>query len=145
MKPLFPAVLACLLFPSFAAAAVEFTGVMVSGSATKFSLRDTTAQSVSPWIAVGDNFAGYTVSSYDVKAEVLLLVKGEEKLSLHLTPGKITDAPPPPSRPNEHMVKPGDTLAMIARQYQMTVLELVKLNEITDPSQLKVGQKLRLH
>ena len=143
MKPLFPAVLACLLFPSFAAAAVEFTGVMVSGSATKFSLRDTTAQSVSPWIAVGDNFAGYTVSSYDVKAEVLLLVKGEEKLSLHLTPGKITDAPRP-ARPAEHVLKPGDSAMRIARQYDLTMAQLAELNPGVDLARLRIGQKLRL-
>jgi LysM repeat protein len=144
MKPLFSAMLACLLFSSLAAAAVEFTGVLVSANATKFSLRDTTAQGVSPWLALGDSFAGYTLSSYDTKTEMLLLVKGEEKLSLHLTPGKVVDAPPAPSRPNEHALKAGETLVSIARQYQMTTAELMELNPGINPARLKVGQKLRL-
>jgi LysM repeat protein len=145
MKPLFSAMLACLLFPTLAAAAVEFTGVLVSANATKFSLRDTTAQGVSPWLALGDSFAGYTLSSYDTKTEMLLLVKGEEKLSLHLTPGKVVDAPPaPPSRPGEHVLKPGETAAGIARQYQMTLAELTELNPGVDLARLRIGQKLRL-
>jgi LysM repeat protein len=75
---------------------------------------------------------------------MLLLVKGEEKLSLHLTPGKVVDAPPAPSRPNEHALKAGETLVSIARQYQMTTAELMELNPGINPARLKVGQKLRL-
>lgn len=145
MKPLSLAALACLfIFPSIAGAEIEFTGVLASKDATKFSLRDTTANGVSPWLALGDNFSGYTLSSYDTKTEILLLVKGDEKLPLHLTPGKITEAPPAPPPPGEHVLKAGDTAARIAKQYDLTLAQLAELNPGVDLARLRIGQKLRL-
>ncbi|MBU7583044.1 MAG: peptidoglycan DD-metalloendopeptidase family protein [Nostoc sp. TH1S01] len=41
-------------------------------------------------------------------------------------------------------VKPGDTLAAIASRYNTTVAELAKLNNISNPNQLKISQKLIL-
>ena len=43
-----------------------------------------------------------------------------------------------------YVVKPGDTLYQIAQRHGMDVATLVSLNNITDPSQLRVGQTLRL-
>lgn len=43
-----------------------------------------------------------------------------------------------------YVVKPGDTLYQIAQRHGMEVATLVGLNNITDPSQLRVGQTLRL-
>lgn len=43
-----------------------------------------------------------------------------------------------------YIVKPGDTMYKIAKQHNMDVASLEKLNNITDPTQLSVGQVLRL-
>ncbi|MFQ3547996.1 MAG: M23 family metallopeptidase [Termitinemataceae bacterium] len=43
-----------------------------------------------------------------------------------------------------HMVKKGDTLYSIARQYQVPYQDIAKLNNIKDPSAIKVGQKLTI-
>ncbi|MGK0617660.1 LysM peptidoglycan-binding domain-containing M23 family metallopeptidase [Meiothermus cerbereus] len=43
-----------------------------------------------------------------------------------------------------HIVQPGETLYRIARQYNTTVEALQVLNHISDPTQLRVGQVLRV-
>lgn len=43
-----------------------------------------------------------------------------------------------------HVVRPGDTLLGIARQYGVTVKDLVVWNGLTDPNQIHVGQSLRV-
>lgn len=43
-----------------------------------------------------------------------------------------------------YVVRPGDTLYKIAQMYNVEVDSLVKLNNISDPTQLRVGQTLRL-
>ncbi|CAM5355214.1 peptidoglycan DD-metalloendopeptidase family protein [Eoetvoesiella caeni] len=43
-----------------------------------------------------------------------------------------------------YIVKPGDTLYKIAQAHNIEVGTLVRLNNITDPGQLRVGQSLRL-
>ncbi len=41
-----------------------------------------------------------------------------------------------------YVVRPGDTLSKLASQYGTTVTELSRLNNISDPTKLKVGQIL---
>ena len=43
-----------------------------------------------------------------------------------------------------YRVQPGDSLAEIAKRYHVTVEQLVKWNDIKDPSYLIVGQKLNI-
>lgn len=43
-----------------------------------------------------------------------------------------------------HVVRPGDTLLGIARQYGVTVKDLIGWNNLTDPNQIHVGQVLRI-
>lgn len=50
----------------------------------------------------------------------------------------------PPSSGGTYTVRRGDTLYGIAREHGTTVDALVKLNGLTDPSALDVGQKLKL-
>lgn len=47
-------------------------------------------------------------------------------------------------KPNEYVVKKGDTLSDIARKYKTTVAELVKINGIENPDLIYVGQKIYL-
>ncbi|QPA33035.1 LysM peptidoglycan-binding domain-containing protein [Anoxybacillus caldiproteolyticus] len=46
--------------------------------------------------------------------------------------------------PQIYIVKKGDTLTAIAKKYNTTVQNLVKLNKIKNPDLILVGQKLRL-
>ena len=43
-----------------------------------------------------------------------------------------------------HVVQPGDTLMAISRRYNRSSIELAMLNGLTDPNQIKVGQRLRV-
>lgn len=47
-----------------------------------------------------------------------------------------------PSAAKGYEVKPGDTLAAIASNYGTSVSELVKANNLNDPNQLRISQKL---
>jgi lipoprotein NlpD len=53
-------------------------------------------------------------------------------------------APATPSATGTYVVKPGDTLYKIAQAHGIDVPTLIRLNNITDPGQLRVGQVLRL-
>ncbi len=44
--------------------------------------------------------------------------------------------------PSTYQVKPGDTLAEIANNYGISVSELVRANNISDPNQLQISQRL---
>lgn len=59
-----------------------------------------------------------------------------------LTKGPQAEQPKPAA--STYVVKPGDTLYKVARETNMDVVRLSQLNNITDPSQLRVGQVLRL-
>jgi len=56
--------------------------------------------------------------------------------------------PPPSPAPTrsgsgyEHVVKPGETLSFIARQYNTTISAILKANQLTDPNKIREGQKL---
>ena len=43
-----------------------------------------------------------------------------------------------------HIVVKGDSLDKIAKQHNTTIAELQKLNKITDPKKLQIGQQLTL-
>ena len=67
-------------------------------------------------------------------------------------PVPLAGVPPPPAvigkqpRPAVHVVRKGDTLASIARQYGATVAELKKLNGLTgeQADRIKPGQQIKL-
>ncbi|MBB5214062.1 lipoprotein NlpD [Parapusillimonas granuli] len=49
-----------------------------------------------------------------------------------------------PAKGGTYIVRPGDTLYKIAQAHNMELAELIRLNNITDPSQLRPNQVLRL-
>lgn len=58
-----------------------------------------------------------------------------------------TVAPTSTPAPNEfqiHIVQPGDTLVKIAERYGTTVVDLIALNAIDDPSLISPGQEIRI-
>jgi len=66
------------------------------------------------------------------------------------TPDASPTSPPSPTAaspsraPASHIVKSGDTLSGIAREYGTTWQVLAELNNIKDPSRLRVGQVIKL-
>jgi LysM repeat protein len=52
--------------------------------------------------------------------------------------------PPVVPPPNVHVVVKGDSLDKIAKQHGVTIAELQKLNKISDPKKLQIGQTLVL-
>jgi LysM repeat protein len=62
-----------------------------------------------------------------------------------IIPGAAAPATAPaPATPETYSVRRGDTLTQIARRFGTTVLELARLNGITNPSTIYAGQVLRL-
>lgn len=62
---------------------------------------------------------------------------GEMKYSKYNTAKKKTNS-------KVYVVKEGDTLSSIAEKNKTTVAKLVKLNNISNPNKIKVGQKIKL-
>ena len=56
----------------------------------------------------------------------------------------VTPAPTATPRPATYQVRSGDTLSAIAAQFGTTVGELAALNDIANPSLIRVGQVLQL-
>lgn len=56
--------------------------------------------------------------------------------------GEVTRATPQSG--GYHVVQPGDTLMGIGRAYNRSVAELATWNQLPDPDQIKVGQRLRV-
>jgi LysM repeat protein len=50
--------------------------------------------------------------------------------------------PPPASGQTTHVVKMGDTLGAISRRYKVSVADIARANNITDPTRIGVGQEL---
>ncbi len=50
----------------------------------------------------------------------------------------------PASRPSEYTLAPGDNLYMVSRRLQVSYNDLMQANGLTDPRQLRVGQKLKV-
>lgn len=67
-----------------------------------------------------------------------------------MTPPPIVIAPPSgPVTPavageNEYIVQSGDTLLAIAKRFQVELVQLMNLNEISDARKLRVGQRLQI-
>ena len=57
-------------------------------------------------------------------------------------PGKSPTTPPGEGR--EHVVQKGDTLTTIAKAYGVSVEDLKKANNLSNPNDLKIGQKLTI-
>ncbi len=57
---------------------------------------------------------------------------------------RVPGSPPEQSEYIEYVVQPGDTLFSIARRFGVDMQELARLNGITDPSTIYVGQTLRI-
>ena len=59
-------------------------------------------------------------------------------------PAKAIAATPPPAPVSEYTLSSGDNLYAVSRRLQVTYSELMEANGITDPRQLRIGQKLKV-
>lgn len=59
-----------------------------------------------------------------------------------LPPPKVVE--PAPSATKTYTVKAGDNLSLIAKRFNVSTRDLMKMNKITDANKLRVGQKLSL-
>lgn len=76
---------------------IEFSGVLGSGKDLRVALTDQ-ANGSTRWVPLGGRFAGYVVSSYDAKADVLVLAKDGRQIRLPLKQAKVGKGgvkPPP--------------------------------------------------
>ena len=56
----------------------------------------------------------------------------------------VADVEPRDSAPQIHVVSKGETVSELARRYGVTTSELLKTNNINDPTKVSVGQKLKI-
>lgn len=103
-----------------AAAAACLIGVLVSGCATK--------QSFAP---IEDKSSYTALSKSGAQASLSAEIAP-------LAPGQVKDSG------RTHVVSPGDTLYNISNRYGVDVRSLATLNAVVDPTQLRLGQVLRL-
>ncbi len=59
------------------------------------------------------------------------------------TPAVVTPAPTPTASPQLYRIRSGDTLAKIARRFDVTVADILAANpQISDPNHIEVGQRI---
>jgi len=77
------------------------------------------------------------------KREMVSRLSGElDKLMKQASASRPVAAPAPSGRGIEHVIKPGETLYIIAKAYGVSAKTITDVNKIQDPSKLSVGQKL---
>lgn len=80
------------LIPAGLRAEVEFTGLIALKDGALFTLVDRAAGTRSGWIGLRQEFAGYTLATYDAKTDVLALTKDGAKTELRLNVSKVQPA-----------------------------------------------------
>ncbi|MBE9210156.1 peptidoglycan DD-metalloendopeptidase family protein [Nostoc sp. LEGE 06077] len=118
---------------------------------TTASAQETTVAEKLPPTSINQEVAQQLPSLVDEdKTKFFPETKQTKSPSEQIQPIATTSAPATPQTvsPTDtntaYEVKPGDTLAAIASRYNTTVAELAKLNNISNPNQLKISQKLVL-
>jgi hypothetical protein len=72
----------------YARAEIIFQGYMVTSEKPLFIL-SVDKEKTSGWLALGQNFAGFSLFAFDAKSEVLTVEKGGQRHFLHLVDGKV--------------------------------------------------------
>ena len=125
-------------------AEIQFVGTSLLDGRQQFALLDTDTQNTG-WAAVGETFAGFTLESYKSDEQVLTLRNGDSVQHLKIqTYSPKTDQPVAQPQPEYYTLRPGDTGLKVAREYNISLQELLALNPDVTFNRLKVGQKLRV-
>src|SRR6476619_335065 len=98
---------------------IEFSGVLGGGKDLRVALTSK-ASGTTQWVPIGSSFAGYTVSSYDAKTDVLVLLKDGQETRLPMRQGKTSHAAPkPPPQVERAILNNLRQLAAAADQYYL--------------------------
>lgn len=92
-------------------------------------------------IKKGDTISGIA-SKHEVPKALLMSVNGITNPKRLQIGQKLTI--PDPDAPTEYTVVSGDTLAGIASKHDVGVRDLIDLNKLKNPDQLRIGQTLKL-
>ncbi|MBQ8334600.1 MAG: LysM peptidoglycan-binding domain-containing protein, partial [Tidjanibacter sp.] len=76
--------------------------------------------------------------------EPAIMGKDTIYLAEYMSPIKNGEIPTFVIDSKTHVVKSGENLSIIAKKYNVTVKQLIKWNNIKNPSKLRVGQKLEI-
>jgi LysM repeat protein len=77
------------------------------------------------------------------KREMVSRLSGElDKLMKQASAPRPAAATPAAGRGIEHVIKPGETLYIISKAYNVSAKTIIDVNKIQDPGRLSVGQKL---
>ena len=112
-----------------------------------YDMKDITWHTLVKKVAVVSRNVGKTRATVTAKSTgkdyIVIKSKGKEVLRLvvNVTEAKKTSSP---VTYYSYVVKKGDTLAKISKQYSCTIDEIVKLNELRNRNLIQIGQKLKL-
>lgn len=68
--------------------------------------------------------------------------KDGDQAPSHTPTGRVGTTATPTAQALTHVVQPGETLGLIAKQYGLTLETLIALNDVADPDKIEVGQEL---
>jgi hypothetical protein len=109
---------ACLARAADEASGIEFSGVLGRGDDVRLALTNKSTGNVQ-WVAIGSSFAGYGVSAYDPKADVVVLTKDGRTFRLGLKQRKATSAIPHTPELERGILNNLRQLAAAADQYYL--------------------------
>jgi LysM repeat protein len=93
------------------------------------------------------NIAPHTKTDAEVQEKIPVSTSPQPVVAentLSPAPAKAVAATPPPAPVSEYTLNSGDNLYAVSRRLQVTYSELMEANGITDPRQLRIGQKLKV-
>lgn len=113
---------------------------VVAGVGTGATASPAVTPSATAVAAAGSVAPDHTLVPSDVEPSDAVPTEPAETAAAEPTPGPPETTP----KPKTYKVRRGDTLSEIAAEYGTTAKKLMKLNDITDPTKLRVGQVIEL-
>ena len=93
------------------------------------------------------NTAPHTKADAEVQEKISVSTSPQTVVAENIpspTPAKAIAATLPPAPVSEYTLSSGDNLYAVSRRLQVSYSELMEANGITDPRQLRIGQKLKV-
>ena len=98
------------------------------------------ASNTQPIVATNTEVASNTEAAAPITPAPVAVSKPVETTP----PAPVAKPVPAAPRPSEYTLAPGDNLYMVSRRLQVSYNDLMQANGLTDPRQLRVGQKLKV-
>jgi hypothetical protein len=90
-----------LAFVNVAYADVELSGILTASDDSRFILSDTSANSNSDWLKIGESYHGYSIVSFDKDSGILDVRDGPTLRHLKLRVSKVAQSEPPPTNASD--------------------------------------------